>query len=462
MSTPFIPPFPKPHRSKLTLLPRFIAGLGSWIDTLYERSYRMKMGEVNLPGLHYYIANDLPLAEEILSKPLDYPKHDYLHEGLYPLIGDSVFTINGDAWKHARAMVNPAFAHTHLTKAFPNMMAAADAMIAAIDQRDLTQPVVIDPLMTFVTADVIFRTILSHSLSEAEAQQVFDAFERYQRWAQPAMLLRSYGVPHRLFRRPLRRAAQLIHNVLDPVVRARYDAFHRGEDGPDDILHALMKARHPVSGEPFTYEQLRDQVAIIFLAGHETSASALTWALYLIGKCPDLQHELRAEALAEPLSADRLRRMEAIRDTFKETLRLYPPVSFLMRDVAAPTTMRGKSMHPGDLLVVAPWLLQRKESLFPCPHAFQPERWQDASQADACKRAWIPFGAGPRICIGAGFAQQEAAVILARMLARYTIAVPETTQPQPTSRVTLRPKHGIALQLTLRPQETPASPTIAK
>lgn len=454
MNAPFIPPYPKPHRSKLTWLPRFIAGWGSWIDTLYERSYTMKMGEVKLPGLNYYIANDLTLVEEILDHPLQYPKHEFLHEGLYPLVGDSVFTINGEAWKHARAMVNPAFAHTHLNKAFPNMMAAVETLIAAIRKRDLTKPVPIDPLMTFVTADVIFRTILSHTLTEEEAQRVFDAFERYQRWAQPAMLLRSYGVPHRIFRKPLNRAAQAIHDVFDPVVRARYDAFHRGEDGPDDILLALMQARHPVTGQPFTYEELRDQVAIIFLAGHETSASGLTWALYLLGKCPHLQEQLRAEALAEPLSADRLRRMDGIRDMFKETLRLYPPVSFLMRGVTKPTIMRKKNVKPEDLLVVAPWLLQRKEEYFPCPHAFMPERWRDAEQADACKRAWLPFGAGPRVCIGAGFAQQEAVVVLGEMLRYFTIEVPADVQPEPTSRVTLRPRKSIGLMLRPRGDAT--------
>lgn len=447
---PFIPPYPKPHPRQLSWLGRAIAGWGSSIHTLFERSYTMKMGEIRMPGFHFFIPNTMDLTQHILQDPQAYPKHDFLHEVLYPLIGDSVFTINGQAWKDARAMVNPAFAHTHLNRAFPTMDAAVTDLIEHIRTKDLEAPLHIDPLMTHVTADIIFRTIMSHTLSLEETAHVFRAFERYQRWIQPAMTLRTYRIPAGLIWRRIRAAAKDVHAVFDPVVRARFDAYHRGDAGPEDILHALMQARHPTTGKPFTYEELRDQVGIIFLAGHETSATALTWALYLIGSCPDLQQTLYEEATAETLSPDRLRRMTQILDTFRETMRLYPPVSFLMRAVRQPETMRGKQVKPGDQLLISPWIMQRKEEHFPCPHAFMPERFRDPAQADACKRAYMPFGAGPRVCIGAGFAQQEAVVVLARLLQHFRIEVPEGERPEPTTRLTLRPKNGIRLRLVPR------------
>lgn len=447
MNTPFIPPYPKPHKSKLASIPRFIFGWGSWIHTLYDRSYRMKMGEIRLPGLDFFIPNDLPLVEDVLDQPDHYPKHAMLHEVLEPLIGDSVFSINGDAWKNARAMVNPAFAHTHLKRAFPTMDAAATDLVALMGRQNLRKPVAIDPLMTHVTADVIFRTIMSQKLSEAEARHVYEAFERYQRWVQPSMIFKSYGLPYGFFRRKLLAAAAEIHAVLAPMVRERHRAFHASEAGPEDILHALMQAKHPETGAPFTDKELLDQVAIIFLAGHETTASALGWALYLIASCPHLQQALRAEAQADPFDADAIRRMEQIRDTFREAMRLYPPVSFLMRTVQHPGTMRGKQVAPGDLVVVSPWLVQRNEANFPCPHAFMPERFRDEAQAESCRRAYLPFGAGPRVCIGAGFAQQEAVVILARILQHFTLEVPKGHVPEPVSRLTLRARRGIHLRL---------------
>lgn len=445
----FVPPYPKPHTNKLGMAARFVTGWGSWIHTLFEKSYRMKMGEITLPGIDFFIPNEPGLVDTIMQQPHRFPKHHLLHEVLEPLIGDSVFSINGKAWEQARAMVNPAFAHTHLKRAFATMDEATRAMIERIASRDLSKPLHIDPLMTHVTADIIFRTILSQSLTEEEALRIFASFERYQKYVQPCMILRSYGLPIGFFKKRLLRAAQEIHDVFAPIVRARHEAFHAGKEGPEDILKALLEARHPETGAPFTYRELVDQVAIIFLAGHETSASALTWALYLIASCPHVQDMLRAEAAANwPLDSDTIRQLEKTRDTFRETLRLYPPVSFLMREVLEATEMRGKQVEPGALLVVSPWLIQRSENNFPCPHAFQPERFADPAQAEACKEAFLPFGKGPRICIGAGFAQQEAVLILAQMLQHFRLAVPPGMVPEPVSRLTLRPKDGVRLQLS--------------
>lgn len=447
----FVPPYPKPHRSKLSRLARFGVGWGSWIHTLYEKSYRMKMGEVKLPGMHFFLPNEVGLVNRVMDNPKEFPKHQFLHEILEPLIGDSVFSINGEAWKHARAMVNPAFAHTHITKVFATMDGAALELVERIRTRDLSRPLLIDPFMTHVTADIIFRTILSDKLSEEEALRIYGAFERYQKYVQPSMILRSYGLPVGYYKRKLLKAAKEIHDVFTPPIKARHAAFHAGEEGPDDILKTLMEAKHPVTGAPFTYKELVDQVAIIFLAGHETSASALTWALYLLASCPHIQEAVRQEAAASAMGeVASIRQLERTKDVFRETMRLYPPVSFLMRQVAEPMEMRGKPLKPDDLLVVSPWLVQRNEDNFPCPHAFQPERFTDPAQQEACRHAYLPFGKGPRICIGAGFAQQEAVLILARMVEAFELSVPEGEKPEPVYRLTLRPKHGIRLTLKAR------------
>jgi cytochrome P450 len=447
----FIPPYPKPHKNKLSRGLRFVQGWRSWIHTVAEKSYRMKMGEIRLPGIRFVIPNTIPLARQILDNPLQFPKHKLLHQGLEPLIGDSVFSINGKAWQEARAMVNPAFAHTHLKRSFPTMQQGVEDMMARIARHDMRKPAMIDPWMTHVTADIIFRAILSRSLDEQGALQIYQAFETYQLHGQRCMILRTYGLPYGIFERLLLKAADSIHAVFDPIVKQRHAAFMRGEDAHQDILHELMKAKHPSTGEPFTPKELIDQVGIIFLAGHETTASALSWSLYLMASCPHVQEQAYQEAEANwPLTADKVRHMDIIRNVFRETMRLYPPVSFLMRQVEEPTPMQQKTIMPDDLVLVSPWLMQRNEDHFPCPHAFMPDRFADPAQAESCKEAYFPFGRGPRICIGAGFAQQEASLVLSTIIKHYRLSTVAGKVPQPVSRLTLRAKKGIHLRLTPR------------
>ena len=452
----FTPPYPKPHRSKASLLKRFLTGWESWIHTLFERSYTMKMGEIHLPRLDFYIANELSIVDEVMDdKARVYPKHDFLKELLDPLIGNSVFSANGTDWEHQRAMVNPAFTHTNLKRVFPVMKEAVDDLIAQMRSLDLGTPVAIEPLMTHVAADIIFRTIFSVKLDAEGAGRIYSAFHNFQKNVQPSAMLRIYGLPLLGYRKRAIRAAAHIHAVFEPIVRARYDAYHeRGEHGPSDILLALLEARHPETGDPFTFGKIIDQVSTIFLAGHETAASAMSWSLYLLAECPHLQDALLAEidreTVGEAISFESLRGMEQLRNLFRETLRLYPPVSYFIRAVTKPTVMREKKMKPGAMIVISPWLIQRNKDNFPCPHAFDPDRFNAPDQAEACRRAYLPFGKGPRICVGAGFAQQEAALVLGSIVHAFALACPPGPKPEPVSRLTLRSKDGISLMLERR------------
>ena len=151
-----------------------------------------------------------------------------------------------------------------------------------------------------------------------------------------------------------------------------------------------------------------------------------------------------------PLTAEALRRMTLDRDVVRETLRLYPPVSFLPREVVCPVQMRDKHLEPGAMLVVAPWLIQRNRDNWTCPHSFDPDRFETAEGRAMMKDAWLPFGSGPRICVGAGFATQEAMVVLATLVRAFDFQALADDVPEPISRLTLRPKDGIRLRLTAR------------
>ncbi|MBK5264080.1 MAG: cytochrome P450 [Alphaproteobacteria bacterium] len=445
-----IPPYPVPHRNKAQLLKRFLTGWKSSIHTLFEKSYTMKMGEIHFPKLDFFIANELSIVEEVMNDGQHaYPKHALQTEFLGPLIGNSVFSANGLDWEYQRTMLNPAFAQTSLKRVFPVMKAAVDDLIDHILKQDLSRPVAIEPLMTHIAADIIFRTIFSIRLDADGSSQIYQAFHNFQRYIQPSAMLRIYGLPMFGYKRRAAHAAKLIHAVFKPIIQMRYEAYRsQGEVGPSDIMHMLLETRHPETGAPFSFDEIMDQVSMIFLAGHETSASALSWALYLLAECPHLQQELAGEIGPDPIGFETIKRAQKLRNMFSETLRLYPPVSFFLRQVTRPTEMRGKKMNPGDMIAISPWLIQRNKDNFPCPHGFDPGRFSDPEQAEACRNAYLPFGKGPRMCIGAGFAQQEAMLVLGSMVQKFQLIYPQGPKPQPVNKVTLRSEKGISLMLS--------------
>lgn len=448
----FTPPFPEPLKKNASLPKRFLRGWKGWIHVHFERSYTMKMGEIHVPRLTVYVPNELRLVDEILEdRERIYPKPELLKEMLDPLIGASIFTVSGREWEEQRAMVNPAFAHTRLQAAFPVMREAVEDLVARIAALDLSRPVAVEPLMTHVAADVIFRTIFSVRLDSKGAEQIYRAFHSFQRSVQRGAILHLYRLPLFGLLWRAKRHARRVHATFRPIVQARYDAYRaKGDAGPPDILRSLLEARHPETGEPFTLQGLINQVSFIFLAGHETSASALAWALYLLAECPEQQEAILAEIGPEPLTFEAIRKAGALRQVFQETLRLYPPVSFFVRSATRATVMRGKQVEPGSMMVISPWLIQRNGENFPCPHAFDPERFADPGQAEACRRAYLPFGKGPRICTGSAFATQEAMLVLGTIVQKFRLAYPDGPKPEPVSRVTLRSDKGIFVRFEPR------------
>jgi cytochrome P450 len=450
----FTPPFPRPHKNKLSAFSRFLHGWNSWIHTLFEKSYEMQMGHVRTWTLDLYTVNDLEVVEEILKRRADdFPKHRIQHEILCPLLGENIFTANGSSWARQRAMIDPAFVHTRLELSFATMLAGVDTLLQRLDAMDLSQPVLIDGLMTHVTADIIFRTILSRPLDEDNAENIFRNFTRYQDAIQKLITCRIYGIPALFLARRQRKAAAAIRAQLVPLIAARYHAHQEGGHEIDDILGTLLKSRAPATQKPFSLEEVSNQVAMLFLAGHETSASALTWSLYLLARCPDLQEAIHAEVLGSgPLSAHTLRSLSKTRNVFREALRLYPPVSFLPREPVRDECLRDKTVPKGAMVTVAPWLLQRHRKIWPEPDVFNPDRFNDPEQANAIRKAYLPFGAGPRICVGQGFATQEAVLVIAAIAQKYRIA-PSGPPPEPVSRITLRPRTPIAL--VFKPRQAP-------
>jgi cytochrome P450 len=454
----FSPAYPRPRASKASALLMFFSARRSWLDALYERSYRMRMGEVHLPGLDLYMVNEPALVREVLhDTDGNFPKSALLGEALQPLLGESIFTTNGAQWQRQRTMMDPAFAQARLNVAFPVMREATDAMLARLAALPDGTEHDLEVEMTHVTADIIFRTIFSEPLAGTDAQRVFDAFSRYQAQVPRLMMPSLFG--RRWLRWPWdgwrsRHAAREIRSLLETLIRPRY-AAHRGGcvETRQDILAAFLDARDPESGIPFSFEALVNQVAMLFLAGHETSASALTWATHLLAQAPDVQARVQAEVDAQlGERAPELGDMKALtrtRNVFRETLRLFPPVGFMAR----------QTERSCATVVVAPWLIHRHRDLWPEPDAFNPDRYDNDASREALKQAYLPFGMGPRVCMGAAFALQEATLILAQLVRHHRLEAVPGHVPQPVGRLTIRSANGVRLRLFRR--ATPATEAAA-
>ncbi len=412
------------------------------------RLYRAWMAEFRTPFFRSYLVNQPELVAEVLkARPDDFPKSNRIAEGLRPLLGNSVFLTNGEVWKRQRRIIDPAFEGGRLRDTFPAMLAASEAAVARLAARD-GDVVEIEEETSHAAADVIFRTLFSIPIDHAIARDVFHEFRRYQR-SQPILNIAAFlPLPRfipRGFSRDTRDAARKIRRLITDLTAARQADIAAGT-APDDLATKIMTTRDPMTGQGFSTAEMVDQVAIFFLAGHETSASALGWALFLMALFPDWQDKVAAEAQAAgPMDFAALSRLKTARDVFRETLRLYPPVPMMVRQATRPEHFRDRDVPTGAQIVISPWHLGRHERLWDNPDGFDPARWQ----GEVPREAWIPFSAGARVCTGAGFAMIEGPLLLAMILRDLRFTLTDQV-PQPVAHLTVRSANGIHLRVDRR------------
>ncbi|MEL6682792.1 MAG: cytochrome P450 [Pseudomonadota bacterium] len=413
--------------------------------------YRAWMAEFRTPFFRSFLVNDTNLIKVVLKdRPADFPKSHRVGAGLRPLLGNSVFLTNGDVWERQRRIIDPAFEGGRLRDTFPGMVAAGQAGVARITPSDAPQE--IEAITSHIAADVIFRTLFSIPIEDALAQRVFAEFQTYQR-SQPIINVAAFvqvprWVPH-LFRRSTTRSAASIRRLITELTDMRLAQIEKG-DAPDDLATKIMTTKDPVTGKCFNRDEMVDQVAIFFLAGHETSASALAWALYLLALYPDWQDKLAEEASAFNDDFSQLSHLAVTRDVFRETLRLYPPVPMMVREAAKDEIFRSRHVRRGAQVVLSPWHLHRHNRTWDNPDAFDPTRWSTDNGRDCARRAYIPFSAGSRVCTGAGFAMIEGVVLLATLLRVYRFSLSDLPEPVPLAHLTVRSKNGAWLRITKR------------
>jgi len=412
--------------------------------------YRAWMAEFRTPFFRSFMVNDPTLVDLVLKeRPDDFPKSSRVSEGLRPLLGESVFLTNGETWKRQRRIIDPAFEGGRLRDTFPAMWAASQACVARLEEGIIE----IEEVTSHAAADVIFRTLFSIPIENEIAAEVFNEFRDYQR-SQPIVNIAAFlPLPRwmpRFFRRRTRETAKSIRNLIARLTLARADEIAAGT-APDDLATKIMTTADPETGERFTPEEMVDQVAIFFLAGHETSASALAWTLYLLALYPEWQERLAQESAAlNDCDFKVMSELKLSRDVFREALRLYPPVPMMVREAGCPQEFRGREVKTGSQIVLSPWHLHRHERIWARPDAFEPERWQTEEGRGCAREAYMPFSAGSRVCTGAGFAMVEGPLILSMLLKMFRFELVEGRVPQPVAYLTVRAKDGIWLKVSKR------------
>lgn len=443
--TPPRPAAPQGRHSFLRLLLNFRRDI---LSALPAHFFDAWMAEYRNPLIHSFLCNDPALVQLILrDRPGDFPKSNRLREGLAPLLGNSIFVTNDAEWAHQRRIIDPAFEGGRLRENLPAIWSAAKATVSRLKPGELN----IEPEASHAAADVIFRALFSLSIEHDIAARVFRAFRAHQE-AQPVVNLAAILPLPRWLPRPhsrrTRQTATEIRKLIETLVMARAGAIADGT-APADLATRIMTTPDPETGRCFSAPEMVDQVAIFFLAGHETSASALSWALWLLAEHPEWQDRIAIEArgLAPDMTA--IAGLRATRAVFREALRLYPPVPMMVRQTTRPECFRNRSVPTGAQLVLSPWHLQRHRRLWQNPDAFDPGRWDRADNKDSARHAYIPFSAGPRVCPGAGFAMIEGVVMLALIVRAFHIH-PGSTAPIPVARLTLRGRDGILIRLERR------------
>jgi unspecific monooxygenase len=451
--TPVTPPRPDFAPPGMSTFGRIAAMRRSAIGTWGERAYREDIVKGNFLGRASYTVNAPDAIKHVLVD--NYENYGRTHVGirvLRPILGEEgLLLAHGKAWKHQRRTLAPAFAPRAVAMLVPHMLAATDAMVSELEGM-CGRPADLREAMQRLALDIAGRTMFSFSLNRHGATLRRFVNDYAERLAQPhlldVVLPLNWPSPRDFSRRAFRREWTQFLGVLIAERRA----LGVNEGAPRDLFDLMVAARDPETGDVFSDAQLADQVATMILAGHETTATALFWSLYLLSLDQPAQEELAADAQANgarrsgELDASRLRYTRAVVD---EALRLYPPAFLIARAALGPDKLAGTTIGKRDVILIAPWLLHRHERLWENPNAFMPQRFLPGAPPPD-RFAYLPFGVGPRVCIGAQFALTEATLALAKIIANFRVELTSKQPVLPLGVVTTQPDHSPEFRVTRR------------
>jgi cytochrome P450 len=386
----------------------------------------------------------------LLDNAANYRKSELTRRLLEPGLGRGLLTSEGETWRRHRRIMAPAFDRRSIEGYAPVITAVTRDLLAEWDALPDRSDVDVGAAMMRTTLHIISRAMFS-----ANSDEIVGVVERgvgqYQMTMRPS-LFDLLGFPAwlaSLFSRRRRTAAVLneFDRAVDELISSR---AHDPNAQPKDLLARLVAARDAETGGGMTANEVRDEVVTIFMAGHETTAQALTWTWYLLSLHPAvearLDEELRAVLKGRTPQYEDIAQLRYTRMVIEESMRLYPPAHTMAREPIAADVVLGRRIPAGAIVLVAPWLLHRKASLWHEPHRFDPDRFT----TEPPRFSYIPFGAGQRICIGAAFAMTEAILILAMIAQHYRLRLKPGHPIEPQGLITLRPRYGMPMVLERR------------
>ena len=452
----FVPPFPPRRTEPAGLLELVNLYRTNLISVFSTADYRRDMTTTRIGLLDVHTVNSPALVREALQVNHDklQAKTPQMRHALRPLLGDGLFVSDGTTWETRRAAVAPII-HTSRVRDFaPIMLDVASEWRRSWDALGSGTEVDMMAEMAELTAEVISRTVFGQRLGRDLTAEVVRGFTDYQAHVDQIDMLSLLRAPDwvpRLQRRAARRALERVHGVIDRVI----DDVAAGRGDANAVISHLFEARD-AEGRRLTRDAIRNEAIVIFMAGHETTANTLAWAWYLLSQSWRVRKKFHIEidALGRPPAYGDVARLTFTRAIVEETLRLYPPVPFLGRQALDDLTLGGTRVRKGSVVMVCPFMLHRRRSLYAQPDAFVPERFDERLFVRPEKYAFIPFAMGPRICPGLTFGLVESVIALSTLGQRFGAALKPGHVVEPLCRLTLRP--GANLPMIVRRRKRPA------
>ena len=389
----------------------------------------------------------------LLDNAANYIKSELTRRLLEPGLGRGLLTSEGETWRRHRRIMAPAFDARSIVNYAPIITEVTTGLLAQWDALAAFTEVDVAAAMMHTTLHIISRAMFS-SDSDGIVEVVERGVGRYQATMRPG-LLDLLRFPIWLTQRlSFQRAVGAFDEFDRSVDRLLNTRGHDPKAEPKDLLARLIAARDSETGGGMTAQEVRDQVVTIFMAGHETTAQVLTWTWYLLSLHPaaegKLHNELNTVLAGRPPRHEDLASLRYTRMVLEESMRLYPPAHTMAREPIITDHILGHRIPAGALVLIVPWLVHRKPSLWKDPDRFDPERFSSERVLARPRYSYIPFGAGQRICIGAAFAMTEAILILATIAQHYRLRLTPGQVVEPQGLITLRPRYGLRMTLERR------------
>lgn len=446
-----LPPHIEPQRKVLSILESVRAARRNVLEIIPAIAYTQPIVSGRMGARWHMVQDPAALRRIFLDNADNYPKSEVMLRMLRPAVGDSLFTSEGPAWRWQRRSVAPVFAQRNVVALAPVMTATAERAAERLVEAGPHAEMVGE--MLTATFDVICEVALS-GREHFDSAVYAAAILRYFETAGKASILDFLRVPHWIPRPGELLGLGAVRTMHDMVANA-IDARRKEASGKaDDLLDFMLKAKDPESGRTMSAKDVLHNMQFFIVAGHETTALALSWALQLLALSPALQEDAHREARGvlgtSAATADDLEAMPLTRRVLEESMRLYPPVGLLAREVLAADELGGRRIEPNDVIFLPLYALHRHQLLWDEPNAFRPQRFAPHATKTRDRYSYLPFGAGPRVCVGANFAMMQAQIILATLLARFHFAPGPHKLPTPTMSMTVRPDTGVRLRVTQR------------